>query len=368
VGQASEPPGPSGKANVPAGTAPLRPCPRRLTRHEDVIRSLEDRNLVPLGGSPNDGEGNPQAKAGGTGGGIRDPFRVLLSPTALLRWHPVMEADAIRRVSALREGTPVDLVEDYAVPWSLGVAGRICGMTGEWAERCAPLAREIFLSAALSPQGVPGDAARAAAAELAARLSGGDPGEPGGDPGEPAGGTAARVQAFVALSCTLPALLAGSWLVLLEQDNPRPPHPWLREPAGPLPAALLEELLRLGGPARLLYREAVGGQGEPGALLELDVAAANRDPLVFPSPLRLAPRPPGGAHLALGRGTHACAGAAVVRMALRTATEALFRHTGQVELARPPDWLEGFTIRAPRTLPVVVRRPRPVEVPDAGAP
>lgn len=386
MGQASDPPDPGGKAATPPGDIPLRPCPRRLTRHEDVVRSLEDSRLVPPGGSPRDGEGGPQpegttiprnVRLGGTGGGIRDPFRVLLSPSALLRWHPVLEADAIRRVSALPENTPVDLVADYAVPWSLEVAGLVCGMTGAWAERSAPLAREIFLSAALSPQGVTGEAARAAAGELAARLSGagdsggesgGNPGESGGNPGEP-GGTAARVQAFVALSCTLPALLAGSWLALLEQDDPGPAHPWLLEPEGPLPAALLEELLRLGGPARLLYREAGGGQGEPESLLELDVAAANRDPLVFPSPLRLAPRPPGGAHLALGRGAHACAGAAVVRMALRTATEALFRHTGHVELAAPPDWLEGFAIRAPLTLPVrVTRRGRPVEVPDAGAP
>jgi cytochrome P450 len=187
-------------------------------------------------------------------------------------------------------------------------------------------------------------------------------------PGEP-GGTAARVQAFVALSCTLPALLAGSWLALLEQDHPGPAHPWLLEPEGPLPAALLEELLRLGGPARLLYREVGGGQGEPGGLLELDLAAANRDPDVFPSPLRLDPLRRGPPHLALGRGPHACAGASVVRMALRTATEALFRHAAHVELAAPPDWLEGLAIRAPLTLPVrLTRRGRPAAAPDVGAP
>jgi len=360
VGQASEPPGPGGKASPAPPPRPLHPSPRRLTRHGEVVRALEDPQLVPPGGDRNGDGGGERAREVGRPGGIREPFRTLLSPARMLRLIPIMEADAMVRVSALPEGIPVDLVEDYAVPWSLGVAGQVTGVGTESARRCSALAREIFLSAAHSRDGAPGEAACTAAAELAGRLRGDDgAAEPGGD-------TAARVQAFVALTCTLPALLGGSWHALLAQDDPRQVHPWRGAAGGSLTPGVVEELLRLGGPARVLFREE--GPGDGGPPLELDLTAANRDPDAFPSPLDLDPRRPGGRHLAMGRGAHACAGASLVRTALRVATEALLRHGHHMEPAAPPEWLEGFTIRAPRTLPVVLRRHPPVDVSRPGAP
>lgn len=93
------------------------------------------------------------------------------------------------------------------------------------------------------------------------------------------------------------------------------------------------------------------------ARLALDLAAANRDPHCYPDPHRLDPHRPACAHLSLGAGAHVCAGATVVRDALRLATESLFRPGVGVALAgpgAPPTWMEATTIRGLETLPVVL--------------
>jgi cytochrome P450 len=81
----------------------------------------------------------------------------------------------------------------------------------------------------------------------------------------------------------------------------------------------VEEGLRLLSPLQVVYRVTsepleIGGRSLPAdALVVLCLAAANRDPSVFPEPDRfdLARKP---RHLAFGRGLHFCVGAALARL------------------------------------------------------
>jgi hypothetical protein len=134
----------------------------------------------------------------------------------------------------------------------------------------------------------------------------------------------------------------------------------LRAAPALLPGAI-EELLRHAGPARAVFREAtaevsIGGVTiVPGARVILLLSTANRDPAQFADPDRLDFERGADGHLAFGRGVHSCSGAPLIRMAAVVATEALLQGTGALELAGPVEWIGGFAIRAPATLPVILR-------------
>jgi cytochrome P450 len=55
-----------------------------------------------------------------------------------------------------------------------------------------------------------------------------------------------------------------------------------------------------------------------------------------------------------GAGTHACAGAALVRLAAATATAALLATLRTIDVVREPAWIDGIAIRGPSTLPADV--------------
>jgi cytochrome P450 len=110
---------------------------------------------------------------------------------------------------------------------------------------------------------------------------------------------------FVALSRTLTCLLANGWVMLIER--PEAWRAWSRKSA----PRVVDEILRLAGIPRILYRSAlkdvtIGGlrilEGERAALM---VASANHDPERGP------------AQISLGFGVHPCPGAPVIRMVAR---------------------------------------------------
>jgi cytochrome P450 len=306
-----------------------------LTSYADVSAALRDPRLsVPGTGA----EGHAAHLA------VREAGVDALSPARLAEWRAEIEPSARGIVRSLADGQMVDLVRAFAEPWSLALAVTATGTSPGEAGRLAQLARAVFLAAASSTGDGPGPEARAAAAELARSF--------------PGAGASVAVQSFVALSQTLPCLLANAWLELLR-------HPGeilrLRAEPGLMPQAV-EELLRYASPARAVFREArvemtIGtARVGPGDRVVLMLRAANRDPAQFPEPDRLDLHRGSAAHLAFGRGTHSCAGAQVIRMATAVATAALLRETGAVESIGEVDWIGGFAIRAPATLPVVPRR------------
>lgn len=98
----------------------------------------------------------------------------------------------------------------------------------------------------------------------------------------------------------------------------------------------------------------LGGRDVPaGSLVVLLLAAANRDPAVFPAPDRLdlarGPNP----HLAFGGGAHHCLGAALARLEGRVALPALLAGLPGLRVRRPlPRRRTSFTVRGFPTLPV----------------
>jgi cytochrome P450 len=123
--------------------------------------------------------------------------------------------------------------------------------------------------------------------------------------------------------------------------------------------AAVEELLRLDGPVHMAERITlepvqIGRVELPaGRILILLVASANRDPAVFSEPERLqfgrTPNP----HLAFGAGAHFCIGAALARLELRTALQALARRLPPAaRLCGVARQRPSFTLRGIEALPL----------------
>jgi cytochrome P450 len=122
----------------------------------------------------------------------------------------------------------------------------------------------------------------------------------------------------------------GLWLLASE------PEQWKAVQAGEVgyPAAV-DEILRLASPFHFAPRTArhdlvVRGRGiAAGQRVVLVLAAANRDPAVYPSPDAFDVRRGGPGQLAFGRGGHFCLGAALVRQAVEALVRAVqARHPG----------------------------------------
>lgn len=258
--------------------------------------------------------------------------------------HPALPADRIAELRAFTETTartlaaalPVDAVVElmacYAAPLGLALAVHACGAAPADGPALDRLARVVFEHAADATGPGASAAATDAVVDLARTLA---------DPGGPFG-----VQAFVALAHTLPTLLGGACLALAEESVEQER---LRADPSRMPAAV-EELLRVAGPSRAVFRD-----GPTGPVV-LRLADANHDPARFPAPERMDLTRGGAGHLALGRGAHSCYGAPLVRAALAAAIGALLRTTTGIALAGAPVWREGAAIRALVRLPVVLHR------------
>jgi cytochrome P450 len=256
---------------------------------------------------------------------VRDAALRELSPSRLAAWLPQMEVRANELAWSIPRGREVDLVAAFARPWSCELACAATRVSHTDSSRLLDLAREVFLAAAA------GDPSPANASTVELSRSFHD--------------SIAAVQTFIALSQTLPCLLAGAWLALIR-------HPeqlaLLRSDPALMPNAI-EELLRYAGPSRAVFRKSASGEQ-----VALMIGAANRDPARFPDPDRLDLRRDASGHLAFGAGTHACAGAALVRLAAATATAALLANLRTIDLVREPAWIDGIAIRGPSTLPADV--------------
>ncbi|MGH9888469.1 MAG: cytochrome P450 [bacterium] len=300
-----------------------------LTRYADVVAALDDALLF---------IGDDGARVA-----VRDAAKRALAPGHVAEWRGALEASAGRVASSLPTGRRVDLMRDFAEPWSVSIALRVTGASPGDASPLTALAREVFMAAAHSTDGsVPGDAQRAAS-ELARGLRSG-------------ARAAVDVQAFVALTHTLPCTLCGAWLALIE-------HPSELARLRAQPDAMtraVEELLRFAGPSRAVFRRArrdmfIGDRPiSGGETIALMLSAANRDGARFADPDRLDFERDSRGHLALGRGSHACAGAAVIRASMAIATRALLDAFTEMELASDVEWTDGFAIRGPSSLPVVL--------------
>ncbi len=305
-----------------------------LSTYADVSAALRDPRLS-LSASV---DVSRQAKEA-----FREAAGRALSPQRVADWRVAVERSAVRRAQALALDEPVDLVTAFAAPFSAEVAAIVSGATVSECARLSAPAREIFRAAAFATRSDAQPHTHHAVATLSRALPGPD--------------AAIAVQSFVALSQTLPCVLAGVWLALIDAADLMNQ---LRRTPGLLTRAV-DELLRLTGTSRAVFRHAAADTRigaahiRSGERVILMIAAANRDSAQFADPSRLDLSRGAAGHLALGIGMHSCLGASVVRMTVACATTALFDATTSVELAGPVEWLDGFAIRAPATLPVVLR-------------
>jgi cytochrome P450 len=315
----------------------------QLSTYADVSQALNDARLVYPGQRF---EHAPAQRA------VRAAVALACAPARMDAWRAQWAMQARQRLDVLPDGVPVDLVGAFAEPWSLGVARQATGLPDALVAPAHAAARRLFEAAAAATDATARTDAGSDAIALARLLA---------SPAAPAGGIA-DVQTFVALSHSLPALLAGAWWALLC-------HPDALAALLSAPEAVersLGELLRLGSPVRAVFREAtetltIGDttvlRGDRVALM---LGAANRDPTRFADPYTLDLARDTTGHLGLGAGPHHCAGTALVRLALNAATEALLTHSATLAWAEGTQsalaWRGGFSLRAPAALWVLRQR------------
>jgi len=163
------------------------------------------------------------------------------------------------------------------------------------------------------------------------------------------GPEALRDSGFVALSQTLPCILANAWFALLKY-----PHQWrLLHQQPELMEQAIEELVRSAGLVRIIFRVAAedvvlnGYLIRKGERIVLRITAANRDPERFHNPNEVDIARRGAGDLTLGAGPHSCVGACLIRMGAIAITHPLLKRFATANLTQPADWRGGSVFRSP---------------------
>jgi cytochrome P450 len=207
-----------------------------------------------------------------------------------------VEASALALIDSLPVTRPVDIVQEFARPWSLATAIIVTGANPDDSGRLERLAGQISLASADPSNSTLQSDVMAASTELEQLLQ---------KSAIPMNGPV-----FVALSQTLPSFLANAWLALLR--HPAELALLCREP-NLMPSAI-EELLRYAGITQKVSRYAIAPVTlgdisiDQGGRVILLLASANRDPEQFPSPNCLELTRCKAGHVAFGmlRDLHRC--------------------------------------------------------------
>lgn len=311
-----------------------------LSRYADVSAALRETRLCAASARDPGPGGTTDELAHSQ---FRELAQVAFSSIRVAEWQAQIIPIADRMCDELAQNRTVELVSEFAEPWSLAVALTVTGADPLFAERLSCLARDVFVAASEPFDGsLQANAARATA-ELTETLS-----------------NALYVQAFVALSQTLPCFLSGAWLALLQN----PAEALELRAHGDLMPKAVEELLRYATPSRAQFRRARcavdinGTKIDAGQRVVLMLAAANRDPAEFPEPDRLHWKRTSVNHVAFGAGPHACVGAALVRTAAAVATKSFLDYFGEAEICDTIQWRGGSSIRWPVSLRIRMPEPR----------
>jgi nocardicin N-oxygenase len=299
------------------------------------------------------------------------------TPRQAERLRPAITAHATELVDAmLAGGEPADLVEQFAIPLTLGTIASLfelpAGDHGKfrgWAE--------VLVSVDPAVTAHAGEAMASMVAYMADLLV-----RRREDPGEDLLSLVAANAHRTGVADSEAGLLVASLVVagwdstagavvtfthrLLSSTGADGAGLYSRlcADAALIPAAV-EELLRIvpnsvlaaTQPRRVLRDVRLGGvQIRAGDLVIPSPDAAGRDPRAFPEPERVDLERSPNPHLAFGAGPHVCIGAHLARLELQVALETLTSRLPALRLAVPPgdlDWpfADGF-IRRPSAYPV----------------
>ncbi len=313
-----------------------------LSRYADVCAALRDPHLWAVGGKR---EIQPDSRDDAGRLKQRADMLEALSASRVEMWRPRLEALTHEALDRLPTDRAVDLLGEFTLPWGLSLAMHVTRADPAASRRLSDLGSRVFAATGAGREDIELRADAAAATAELDRIF-----ETGPIPmGEPA---------FVALSQTLPRLLASAWLALVRHPDQ---FAWLRAHPGLLPGAI-EELLRYAGIVRRVFRRAtanvdIGGvRIADGELVVLMLASANRDPEQFPDPDRLLLSRPVTGHVALGTGRNSCVGAMVIRMAAAVATGALTARFVEVQFDSVGEWRTGSGFCFPASVYVTLRR------------
>lgn len=118
----------------------------------------------------------------------------------------------------------------------------------------------------------------------------------------------------------------------------------------------IEEVLRIESPSQFMSRMATQDLVirdraiETGQTVLFFMGAANRDLDAFECPDEFIINRTGPAHLSFGSGRHNCIGAALARIQVTSAFEALLESTSNIELAGAVEWIPNPNFRSLKTL------------------
>ncbi len=293
------------------------------------------------------------------------PFRVR---PVRERFAGTVRERAERLVADLAPRGSCELGAEFAAPFAVGVAGDILGLSLDDVPRIAGF-YEAF-AGAMTYDGDPepqrrADAARAEFDELLTAELGRVRRVPDGSitcavATDPAVELAdeeivaqLRVILFGAIE-TVQSMVMNTILLLLQHPDQ---HRAVRED-GTLVAGAIEESLRLIPPVAFIERwtsrdTTLGGVDlGRGEFVGISTLAANRDPALFPDPLRFdVGRENVRHHLAFSHGAHYCLGFNLARLQGQIAVGALLDHLPGLELVDAPE-PRGFAFRRPAELRV----------------
>ena len=303
-------------------------------------------------------------------GHLRGPVAAAFSPRAM-RTLESQVAEIVDRAIDGFQGDVVDLSATFARPVPALVIAAILGVEGEERERFQEWSDQMgALVFSLNPGRVEEGPVATAAAEFMeffSRHIERERREPSGsllttivnsDIGE-----LSHMELIGACTVllfggheTTTTLLINSMATLLERPDLRE---WLRNHPEADDTAI-EELMRVGGPARAMPRKVAteherGGQRlQPGQNVYLCIAAANHDERVFDDPGRIALERDPNPQLGFGWGLHYCLGATLGRMEGKMALRALLERFPRMEAAGEITPIRGSAMGFGRR-PVVAR-------------
>lgn len=333
-----------------------------VLRHADVERLLGDRRLVSAYDGVVEGpvgrvlRGFLLSREGADHARLRALVVRAFTPRRVDEVRPFIRATVERLLAALPYGEPFDFQRAVADRLTVAVIARIIGVPSGDEEVFGRWTGEILAGA--SPLADPAAQATAASAAVAleeylGKLAARRRRAPGDDLLDAlitAESEGQRLSEQELRDMVMSLLIGGhdtvrsfltiaTWLVLEHAALAR-----LRaEPA--LIASAVEEALRFEPPLLSVARRAreplfVGGRSVmEGEMMFLNLAAANRDPHRFPEPDHFDVAREANAHLAFGRGTHFCVGAALARLEGRELLTALASTGPTLDLVEHPRWV-----------------------------